>query len=298
MPYLFLLAAALLLPTLPLRAQTDRLVTTDATFEADVLAYAPAQADLPDKQYSFATMVLRENKRQTDNDPAKFDVSDYYNTLVALTTLGESRAVIDLAFAKFLATDRACEYLTSPDLFANGRWTSLRQQIDAEIARCQSGERTNAPSTIPEPTAADGYDAALLRQIREIDERDGRYRGHNNQNLKKQAPLDRANQRIVEALFRKHGTYLGRSLVGRKYEHVMWTVIQHSNPAMMKRYLPVVAAAVKAGELTEAPLRMLIDRYYALTEGFQVFGSQGGDLGVRLADEATRLAIEEEFLNY
>lgn len=44
-----------------------------------------------------------------------------------------------------------------------------------------------------------------------------------------------------------YGVCLGRSLVGKEYETVMGAVIQHAEPEMMERYLPVVHRAVESG---------------------------------------------------
>lgn len=212
---------------------------------------------------------------------------------MALSSLGEEQAVLDLAFQKFLAADRHCEYLTSPGLFAEGKWTSLRQQIDAATRACAAVVET--PSLAKTTYEQDNYDPALVRLLRTIDERDKRYRNAEPFDAERQSPLDRENLRLIDSLYAVHQTYLGHSLVGKQLEHVMWAVVQHSNPQAMGRYLPVVHAASGAGEVPETVLRLLIDRYYALTEGYQVFGSQGGALGVPLAEEATRRAIERKY---
>jgi len=74
----------------------------------------------------------------------------------------------------------------------------------------------------------------------------------------------------------------------------MWAVIQHSNLEMMERYLPVIQKAVKDKELNIVPLKMLIDRFYGLKYGYQIFGSQSG-FGFEMADEKTRKEIELKY---
>ena len=74
----------------------------------------------------------------------------------------------------------------------------------------------------------------------------------------------------------------------------MWAVIQHSNPELMAEYLPIIQDAVKEKELDETPFKMLIDRYYGLKYGYQIFGSQSG-FGFKLADEETRIKIEKKY---
>jgi len=74
----------------------------------------------------------------------------------------------------------------------------------------------------------------------------------------------------------------------------MWSVVQHSNPEMMKKFLPILKKAVAEGELPTAPLKMTIDRYYGLVYGYQVFGSQGG-LDIELANEQKRREIARAY---
>lgn len=68
-------------------------------------------------------------------------------------------------------------------------------------------------------------------------------------------------------------------MVGEKFSHTMWAVIQHSELEQQEFYLPVVHKAVQDGDLKSVPLGMLIDRIYIRKYGYQIFGSQsGGDL--------------------
>ena len=64
---------------------------------------------------------------------------------------------------------------------------------------------------------------------------------------------------------------------------------------MMEKYLPVVHIAVKEKELSTTPLKMLIDRYYGLKYGYQVFGSQSSDFGFKMADEKKRKEIKLKY---
>ena len=159
-------------------------------------------------------------------------------------------------------------------------------------ARCrESGEGKNGKVAPAEYATAHGLDSKLIRQIAQIHEDDQRYR-KNGYDAKRQTPLDRKNERRIEKLFEHYGKYLGTSLVGTRYNSVMWAVIQHSQPETMKKYLPVVHEAVREGELPAGPLRMLIDRIQTEETGKQVFGSQ---VGVPLLTEAERKRIAEEY---
>jgi hypothetical protein len=131
--------------------------------------------------------------------------------------------------------------------------------------------------------------------MHEMKAADQRFRGDQAEGLTEaQRALDLENQGRIDSLYAVHGVYIGRSLVGPRYETVMWAIIQHSDAGMMERYLPVVHQAYLAGEIGQGPFKMLIDRYHGLTEGFQVFGSQSG-FGFELADEATRRSISQRY---
>jgi hypothetical protein len=131
----------------------------------------------------------------------------------------------------------------------------------------------------------------LVALIEEVDIKDRKYREDDYDNhIADQKVLDIENQFTIDSLFEVHGAYIGESQVGPKFESTMWAVVQHSIPEMMKKYLLVLKKAVALDELGEAAFKMTIDRYYALTYGYQVFGSQSG-MGVDIADTEKRNEI-------
>jgi hypothetical protein len=70
-------------------------------------------------------------------------------------------------------------------------------------------------------------------------------------------------------------------------------IIQHSNLNSQEKYLAMIHAAVQAGELSEAPLKMLLDRIYTKKTGKQIFGSQ---LNVPFADQSVIESVKERYL--
>ena len=100
------------------------------------------------------------------------------------------------------------------------------------------------------------------------------------------------NQQAIGVLFAKYKRSIGRFLVGKEYESVMWAVIQHSDLAMMQKFLPTLQVAVTEKEIDVVPFEMLIDRIYTIKTKQQIFGSQGG---YPLADEKARAAVKLEF---
>ena len=282
---LFILLSTSLLP-----AQND--TWTDDNFEQRVLTYQPVQRiGVTDDAYRIGKMVLRETANQTGLDPNEFNVADYFNVLSAFSSLDEPDSLLRLTLSKIVAAPDGCEYL---DLFSNdvtekAKFAPIAADWAARRRECPSEGETVA-ATDPSPT---GADPALIQSLKFIYERDRRHR-QGTYDAARQNPLDEANQRSIDSLFTLYGTYLGTDLVGNELGHVMWAVIQHSSMEMMGRYLPVVSAAVQEERLPEAPLRMLLDRYYGLMEGYQFFGSQSG-FGFRTATGAERAAVLPEY---
>ncbi|MEL6142817.1 MAG: hypothetical protein AAFU67_14500, partial [Bacteroidota bacterium] len=132
----------------------------------------------------------------------------------------------------------------------------------------------------------------LVTLMAKIDERDQRHRLDPPVDWTKQQPLDKQNFASIDSLYQIHQQYIGRSLVGEKFQHVMWTVIQHSDLDGMERYLPVIAEAVKKEDLPVAPFKMLIDRIHHQRHGYQIFGSQ---VGVELAPDGIREMVARKY---
>jgi hypothetical protein len=155
---------------------------------------------------------------------------------------------------------KACFQKGTPDLYASF------------YEKCESVSTKEKPAN----PQSDKLNADLVKQMISIGEKDRRYRKNKTVDWEKQKLLDKENQRAIEALYQQYNTYIGRSLVGTDYEVVMWAVVQHADSDMMEKYLPVIHKAVQDGELHMGPLKMLLDRYYGLTKGYQFFGTQSG----------------------
>jgi len=284
-PFLFL-TVLLLLATQTSQGQTS---FSDSDFEHQILYYEPEQR-VSDKAYSYAQMILRETKSATDNNPSNFNVADYFNVLSAFLTLNESQENIDLAFKKFVNADGSCEYLTSFEkkVAETPKYDPVREAYLIELRRCKADPDLHKAFDPDSYADEYGLDASLVKVMHMIKLKDQQHRDGSGDIDPRQKALDKENQELINRIYEDRKAYIGRSLVGEKLEYVMWSVIQHSNPDMMKKYLPVVHEAVKTDELDLGPLKMLLDRYYAIIEGYQFFGSQ---VGVKLADEKVRQDI-------
>ena len=257
-------------------SQNDPAGFTADNFAEKIMTYVPVQKkDISDEAFGKGKFQLESTLSNIGRDPEKLIAGDYWNIGNALSHLGEDRPVIELAFELAAANDRAtlCQYAEK----ISG--SAFEQAIPETFARFRESCKSLPPE---KPLDLDAYiaeqklDAGLVRLMADIKERDGRHRSDEPIDWEKQHALDRRNQQQIDSLYRQHGAYVGRSLVGEKFEFVMFQVIQHSDPERMDAYLPVVAQAVEENEVSDTALKYLLDRIYALREGYQIFGSQQG----------------------
>lgn len=253
---------------------------TSSNFETEILNYQPVQTSgVTKKSFDFASMVIRETKLAVKDDDGGFNRADYYNVLTAFLSLKESDENIQLAFEKLSNSDGACEYFTSfgKEMSEKETFAPVRAQFKKRAAECEKNAKPKPPFILSDYCNENGLSQDLVSLIQILDKQDRKYRESDYDNhINEQKILDIENQLTIDSLFTVHGEYVGESLVGPKFSSTMWAVIQHSNEAMMKKYLPVLKQAVADGEIGESTLKMTIDRYYALAYGYQVFGSQSG----------------------
>lgn len=267
-------------------------------FENQFLSYEPIQnSQISKEDFDYASMIIKETKSATKNNPDNFNLSDYFNILSAFLTLKESEENIKTAFNKFKNADGSCEYVLSFEnsINKNAKFDIIRADYLEKLKDCKQDSNVENKFNIEEYCKTNNLDLALVKKIHQVKIDDQKYRNESSEELKsEQLKLDKKNQEIINSLYNKHNIYLGKSLVGEKFESVMWAVIQHSNTEMMAEYLPIIQEAVKEKELDEGPLKMTIDRYYGLKYGFQIFGSQSG-FGFELANEKKRKEIKLKY---
>ncbi|WP_117885773.1 hypothetical protein [Aureibaculum luteum] len=267
-------------------------------FENQFLSYEPKQnAQISKKDFDYASMIVKETKSATKNNPENFNLADYFNILSAFLTLKESEKNIKIAFEKFKNAEGSCEYMLSFEnsIKTNPKYDVIRADYLNKLKECTSKSTLEKKFIIDEYCTLNSLNIDLVKKINQVNIDDQKYRNQSSRELlDKQKKLDIKNQKIINALYKEHKTYLGKSLVGENFESVMWAVIQHSNTEMMSEYLPIIHKAVKEKELDETPLKMMIDRYYGLTFGYQIFGSQGG-FGFELAGEKKRKEIKLKY---
>jgi len=293
-----ILILLLAITTLSCNAQINKQSKfNNENFEQKFLAYEPEQKEgVSKKDFTEGVMIINNVKKDVKNNPKNFNVVDYLNIMSAFLTLNENEKNVKIAFNKFVASEGSCEYiLYSESSFKNKpKYKIILDDYLVELSKCKSNEIVEKSFNIKEYCNERNLDVNLVNLINKILVNDQKFRIEKPVDMSKQNPLDIRNQQLIDSLFGKYNTYIGKSLVGEKFNDVMFLVIQHSNLKTMENYLPITQKAVKEKELGVVELKMLIDRYYGLTYGYQIFGSQNG-FGFELADEKKRIEIEKKY---
>jgi len=279
--------------------QAAPFATTLATFDQDILDYIPPQSpDVDPGVHENWAERLRETYGLVREDGGAFNRADYWNVAIGFIVMEADLELVRLAFLRAAEID--------PDgwrMYMEEFPHKFDQLLPEEYTAFMAGSSVgDGGEEVAELTPADyagehGLDAELINLMAALDERDQRYRMRDDflddpDATEAQRRLDQRNAGQVDSLRTAQGGYVGRSLVGQRYEHVMWEVVQHSNPDMMEAYLPICHRAVEDGEMPKALLKMLLDRVYALRTGKQIFGSQAG---VDFVDASTKAQIKEQY---
>lgn len=287
---------ALLIPTSSLAAPV---ATTLATFDQDILDYIPPPSpDVDPTVHERWAERLRETYGLVREDDGVFNRADYWNVAIGFIAMEADLELVRMAFLRAAEVDPEGWHLYMEE-FPHKFDQLLPEEYEAFMAGTSSQD---SRSEVVKLSLADyardhGLDAELVVLMDALDERDQQYRQNDDflddpDAMESQGRLDRMNAGQVDSLRGVHGGYVGRSLVGERYEHVMWEVVQHSNVDLMEAYLPVCHRAVEEDEMPKALLKMLLDRVYTIRTGKQVFGSQAG---VDFVDAETKAQVKERY---
>ena len=91
--------------------------------------------------------------------------------------------------------------------------------------------------------------------------------------LAEMAATDADNLAFVEGVVAEHG-WPTPALVGEDGVNAVWAVVQHANPEVQERMLPLAEAAWRAGDLPGPSYALLLDRVLVGRGEPQVYGSQ------------------------
>jgi hypothetical protein len=253
-----------------------------------------------DSDYQYGVTILNDTYTKVKRDNGNYTYADYWNLAVAFSRLkgdtllirkylDKSKSLNPVSFAKIFlevgGNEKTWEYSLSKDEYTELKDECLKiKNSSPEYYDEQGVNIANAEAH----TSANHLES-LLDSIKKNDQK---YRFDSGNNLVKQRELDKSNLVKIDSLYDHYKTYIGKTIAGEEYSTVMWLVIQHSELAVMERYLPVINKAVKEGELAVTPLKFLLDRIYSIKYKYQFFGSQKG---VPLADTDKIEAIRAKY---
>lgn len=289
MKKLITITVLVLIAATPSYSQSEKAdhIFNDQTFDTDIFNFVPIKREgVTDQKFNYALRILDDTKSITKNDPAKLTVADFWNITSALVTLKEPAKNIEISFKKAIAMDAksVCSYIQMAG--ASNLEKAIPETFLPFYANClanSSGQ--NNKLDVAQYAADNKLDVKLVSLINSIDLDDQKFRMVKPFDQVRQRPFDINNEQRIDSLYAVYKTYIGKTLVGKDYESVMWSVIQHSDIHTMERYLPEINKAVGQKELSPELLKMLIDRVYAVKYHYQIFGSQ---VGVPVADEKTK----------
>lgn len=268
-------------------SQTDGI----SNFESEVLAMDIVQRDnMTDYDMALAKVSLESTQRATKGKVENFNALDYWNIAIALYRLKEPKEKIILALEKMSQKEKGCQILEELKHYTS-LYTDFQNPYDKILQACGPLSVNNTPFDIDAYIEQNNLDDTLTRRMAQL--------GKDDKGVRKQHASDEImiamslqNMKVIDSLFQIHGVYIGKSMVGDKYAHIMWLMVQHSDIETMKRYLPVVLDAVKKKELKPIPAKLLIDRIYGVEFGYQIYGSQPG---VNMAPENIRQEAMKKF---
>jgi hypothetical protein len=278
--------------------------STEFTYEnfgTEILNYEPVQKEsVSSKDFKNGLLKLKATKTAVKNDASQLNSADFWNITMAFLNIKESKSNIEISFQKAISfkNNNICSYI---NVFGpSGLDETIPELFYKFYNNCKQDNVVETQTDLKAYSTKNKLNYELILLIQKIKNNDNHHRnGKDNYyedsiKLSEQQNLDSRNQNVIDSLYSIHKSYLGKALVGEKFSSVMWAVVQHSNIEMMSKYIPVVQKAVKENELDVVPFKMLIDRFYGLKYGYQVFGSQSG-FGFELADDKKKKEIEIKY---
>lgn len=116
-------------------------------------------------------------------------------------------------------------------------------------------------------------DQGLRRQIKDFQEKFGRYSDEMRSHFRAIAKKDSLNLIIIQKILDERG-WLGKDVIGSDGNMTLFLVIQHAEIEVQKKYLPMMREAVKKGNAEPSALALLEDRVALREGGKQIYGSQ------------------------
>lgn len=250
-------------------------VLTEENYIETIANYKPLKNEsISQSEFDYGKMIISEVQKTK-----RLDLLEYSNLLTAFLTLKESTENIHFILKKFIESDTNCEYTLAFErqFLENKKYEPIKKELKERITLCKAKSDSETKFDLEKYCKKYKLDCKLVKIIESVKINDEKNRKSMDENwAKKQMELDSKNQKIIDSLYKIHKTYIGKTLVGTKFEVVMWSVVQHGSVDYMEKYLPIIHKEYLNKNLPDTPLKMLLDRFYGLKYGYQFFGTQQG----------------------
>lgn len=288
------------------------------TMSQQTAYYPPHKASVSKADFEHGTKVLKNTYSRIKRRNGRIQCIDYWNIAVGYTYLQENKDTIrGLILRSYQKNPELFLMALNPESNAINLWrdilpkeefSSLFGSVDAENYRLYHGaEQKTAEEGISQNALIQGqpktvqkkkyqYDEELKQLMKKIDAADQAVRGDwDNPDLEQMRIVDERNLKTIDSLYNIYQTYIGKTMVGDDYEHVMWLVIQHADLATMERYLPVLHTAIQEDELSVGAFKMTLDRIYAIKFNYQIYGSQYAVPAIPIAPDHIVKEVKQKY---
>ncbi|HAY3550221.1 hypothetical protein KRE47_03630 [Elizabethkingia meningoseptica] len=200
-----------------------------------------ALANKPEKAVYYLKLIINNNKII----PSWSDPSEFYNNLQGDQDLESLRKRSDWSDLLAKAKRNKEQFETGMNESLSNEISGLREKDQALRLKLDELRKDHTKINSPE-------EKELLSQIKIQD-----------------AQVLKQAEEIIE----KNG-WPALQKVGYKNSQTMWLIIQHADPATMKKYYSVMKTAAEKGELLPRDFAFLEDRMNMYSHKLQMYGSQ------------------------
>ena len=224
-----------------------------------------------DKQYREAAQRYEASFNVKGAQPSG---GDFYDAACSWALAGDaSKAFQNLARATQAGWDDVTHLKTDGDLATlhpDKRWEPMLRKLEARVAQAEAKLNQPLKRELAEIMESD---QGLRRQIGPTQQKYGFKSPQMDSLFHQMQRADGRNLPRVTAIIAKYG-WPGKSVVGSSGSLTAFLVIQHSNLATMRKYLPLMRQAAAQGELAKQNLALLEDRVLTFQDKPQLYGSQ------------------------
>jgi hypothetical protein len=251
--------------------------------------------NVSDADFRTGQYILKNSYQQLAEDNYRIVAIDYWNFATAYYRMGQPKEMIYdyLIKSKFTNNKDFCEIVNiyhkkKGGIDSVGFYKLLGDDYKALVADC-SKIKSDSVFDIEAYIKKNSYNKELIYTLRDLLNQDRKWR--KGDDPKTQTDIDKSTIMKVEEVTKEYG-YPGTSMVGSKFDFVIWIIIQHAALEFQEKYLDLIAKAVQENQLGKTSLRMLLDGIYHKKTGFQIFGFE---IGVPFSDDKTIQEVKEKY---